>query len=109
MTKTGFVVCNEKYVKIKDDMGYVNYMSKVQYKGLELKKALEEQQMMDQSVHIPPELILRSIPINLELLDLIRQKKIAAEEDNTRRNRDIDPDLEYTYADELNKIISDDI
>ena len=31
--------------------------------------------MMDQSINIPEELIIRSIPINVELIELIREQK----------------------------------
>jgi len=37
LTKNGFIVCNEKYVKLKDEQGFVNYFGKlVNYKEQDL-------------------------------------------------------------------------
>lgn len=54
LTKNGFIVCNKKYVKVRDEQGFVNYFGKnIKYKEEELKKAIKENQMMDHSISIP--------------------------------------------------------
>ena len=74
MTKNGFIVCNDKFVKVRDEQGLVNYIGQqIKFKADEIRKALVEQQMMDHSINIPEDLIIRSIPINVELIQLIRE------------------------------------
>lgn len=41
MTKNGLIVCNNKFVKIRDDIGYVNYIGKeIKFKEDDLLKAI---------------------------------------------------------------------
>lgn len=50
----GFIVCNDKYVKIKDELGFVNYFGKqIKYKEEDLSNAIRDKKMMDNSIHIP--------------------------------------------------------
>jgi hypothetical protein len=53
VTKNGFIVCNDQYVKIKDEAGYVNYFGNmIKFKEEDLKKVISEKQMMDFSIYI---------------------------------------------------------
>ena len=71
LTKTGYLVCNDKYIKMEDEMGPVNFFpkSKVNTKNFKAEKDIL---MMDNSVMIPPSLVLRSLPINVELVNLLK-------------------------------------
>lgn len=43
MTRNGFIVCNDKFVKIRDDQGPVNFMgTKVRYREDDLKRAIDQ-------------------------------------------------------------------
>lgn len=65
LTSTGFLICNERYIKIEDDKGPVNlFGSKVKFQ--------QSFQLMDQSISIPDSLVLRSLPVNVELLPYIK-------------------------------------
>ena len=76
MTRIGFIVCNDKFVKIRDDQGLVNFIGpKNRYREDDLKRAIDQKQMMDNSINIPVDLIIRSLPLNVELLELIRDQK----------------------------------
>ncbi len=77
MTRSGYIVGNDKFVKIRDSHGLVNYnggSSKVRYREEDIKRAIEKREMMDNSVNIPVELIIRSLPINMELMEMIREE-----------------------------------
>ena len=42
MTRNGFIVCNEKFVKIRDELGLVNFIGpQTKYREDDLKKAIE--------------------------------------------------------------------
>lgn len=48
MTKSGFIVCNDKFVKIKDENGTVNLVGDlVKFREIDIKRAVEEQIMAD--------------------------------------------------------------
>jgi hypothetical protein len=54
ITRNGFIVCNEKYVRIKDDDGYINYFGEsIKYREEDLKNAIIEKKMLDNSICIP--------------------------------------------------------
>jgi hypothetical protein len=75
LTKNGFLVCNDRYIKVRDEKGFVNYFGKlINYKESDLQRCLKDKLYMDYSVHIPQELILRALPVNVELIELIREK-----------------------------------
>lgn len=76
MTRNGYVVANEKFVKVRDEHGLVNYNGGGRgYKQEDLKRAIDKREMMDNSVNIPVDLIIRSLPVNVELVELIREQK----------------------------------
>jgi hypothetical protein len=76
MTRGGFIVSNEKFVKIRDEHGLVNHLgSRTKYREEDLRRAIEQRQMMDNSVRVPEDLIIRSLPLNVELLELIRERQ----------------------------------
>lgn len=76
MTRNGFIVCNDKYVKVRDEQGLVNLLGpKIKYNQDDLRRAIEQNQMMDNSINIPADLIIRSLPLNVELIDHIREHK----------------------------------
>jgi hypothetical protein len=77
MTRGGFVVSNEAFVKIRDEHGLVNLLgSRAKYRGpADIQQALDSRMMMDNSVLVPEDLIIRSLPLNVELLELIRECK----------------------------------
>ena len=78
------MICNEKFVKIRDDHGLVNLNgNKVKYREEDLKRAIDQRQMMDNSINIPVDLIIRSLPINVELLDLIREQSNKEEQERS--------------------------
>jgi hypothetical protein len=76
MTRNGFIVSNEKFVKVRDEHGLVNHYPSKQgvYRPDDLMRALTQRQMMDTSVAIPEDLIIRSLPLNVELIELIRER-----------------------------------
>lgn len=119
MTRNGFVICNEKFVKVRDENGLVNLNgNKVKYREEDLKRAIEQRQMMDNSINIPTDLIIRSLPINVELLELIRDQKNKGGDQHEDVIRQIgkfihldqldDKDAKY-YMQELRKICDEDI
>jgi hypothetical protein len=78
MTRNGFILCNDKFVKIRDEQGLVNFMaSKQKYCEEDLKRAISQRQMMDNSINIPVQLIIRSLPVNVELVELMRERNRA--------------------------------
>ena len=43
MTRNGFIVCNDKFVKIRDDQGLVNFIGpKNRYREDDLKRAIDQ-------------------------------------------------------------------
>lgn len=42
------------------------------FREQDIRRAVNERQYADASIYIPEELIIRSLPVNLELLELIR-------------------------------------
>jgi len=74
LTKTGFLVCNDKYIKVQDDMGPVNFFpsSKINAATFQLDKDTLHLNLMDNSISIPNSLVIRSLPINVELLELLK-------------------------------------
>lgn len=118
MTRNGFVICNEKFVKIRDDHGLVNLNgNKVKYREDDIKRAIEQRQMMDNSINIPVDLIIRSLPINVELIELIREQRYREEEDRSYINHigkfihldKLDEKNAKYYMQELKKICDEDI
>jgi len=79
LTKTGYLICNDKYIKMQDDKGPVNFFpaSKLKQQGVSKGSNLL---LMDHSIAIPPSLVIRSLPINVEILDLIRLSPNVAEQ-----------------------------
>jgi len=77
LTKTGFLVCNDKYVKMQDERGPINFfpVSKLSPASFKLGKDPKQLDYMDQSISIPDSLVLRSLPVNVELLDLLKTKR----------------------------------
>ena len=76
LTKTGFIICNDKYIKMEDEKGPINFFP--QSKLNQLSKKLDKDsnlQLMDHSISIPNSLVLRSLPVNVELVDLIKIKR----------------------------------
>ena len=59
-----------------DEKGPVNFFpqSKLSQSSQQLDKD-SNLQLMDHSISIPDSLVLRSLPINVELVDLIKSKK----------------------------------
>ena len=71
LTRSGYLICNDKYVKVCDEKGPVNL-----FPGNNSAPSFaSEVPMMDQSVHIDNSLVLRSLPVNLEILELIGSSK----------------------------------
>jgi hypothetical protein len=76
LTKSGFLVANDNYIKFLDDKGPVNFFpgSKINEETSlkmltdNLRNADGSLKLMDPSISIPPNLVLRSLPINVELL-----------------------------------------
>ena len=76
LSKSGFLICNDKYIKVRDERGPVNF-----FPGSKLNPNTASQQLfggtiqlMDQSISIPDSLVLRSLPINTELLEMIKNE-----------------------------------
>ena len=73
LTNNGFVIGNGKYVKIKDEKGFINYFgSSIKWREDEIRKAYRENSLMHNSIHIPADLVIRSLPVNVELLELMK-------------------------------------
>ena len=67
---------NEKFVKVRDEHGLINLMGgRAKYSEEDLQKQIEGRMMMDNSILVPEDLIIRSLPVNVELLELIREKE----------------------------------
>eukprot|EP00347_Sterkiella_histriomuscorum_P007453 403348858 len=64
LSSDGYIICNDNFVKLKDEQGLVN-----------LSPELGQQLAYYEINEIPNDLIIRSIPINVELIELIREKK----------------------------------
>jgi hypothetical protein len=70
------LVANDNYIKFLDDKGPVNFFpgSKINEETSlkmltdNLRNADGSLKLMDPSISIPPNLVLRSLPINVELL-----------------------------------------
>ena len=74
LTKTGFLVCNDKYIKVQDEKGPVNFFpsSKINPTTFQLDKDTLHLNLMDSSISIPNSLVIRSLPVNVELLELLK-------------------------------------
>lgn len=76
MTRSGFIVSNEKFVKVRDEIGLINLMgSRAKYSEEDLQRQIAGREMMDNSILVPEDLIIRSLPVNVELIELIREKQ----------------------------------
>jgi len=73
MTSFGFVVSNDKFVRIRDELGTVNLAGdEACFREEEIKIAVQTQQYVTTSLNIPDTLIIRSLPVNVELMEVIR-------------------------------------
>jgi hypothetical protein len=74
LTKSGFLICNDNYIKVSDDRGPINFFpgNKINTNQASQQIFGGTVQLMDQSISIPVSLVLRSLPINVELLELLR-------------------------------------
>ena len=74
LTKTGFLVCNDKYIKVQDEKGPVNFFpsNKINPSTFQLDKDTLHLNLMDNSISIPNGLVIRSLPVNVELMDLLK-------------------------------------
>ena len=87
LTKSGFLVANDNYIKFLDDKGPVNFFPGSKINQETSLKMLTENlrnpdgslKLMDPSISIPPNLVLRSLPINVELLSLLRGSRDCGE------------------------------
>ena len=57
VTSKGFVVCNDRLIKIKDEKGWVNFFGS----GIEVGDWEVGDSMMESSIRIPESLIMRSL------------------------------------------------
>lgn len=71
LTKTGYLICNDKYIKMQDDQGPVNYFPVSRHKAVGVNKD-SKLLLMDGSVTVPNSLVVRSLPINIEIVNLIK-------------------------------------
>jgi hypothetical protein len=46
---------------------------------------MENRQMMDNSLSVPADLIIRSVPVNVELIDMIRLERERQEQQENER------------------------
>ena len=46
---------------------------------------MENRQMMDNSLSVPADLIIRSVPVNVELIDMIRLERERQEQQQNER------------------------
>jgi hypothetical protein len=77
MTRTGFIISNDKFVRYRDDLGLINLLgskSLSYHRPEDIQRAMETMQKVDNSLNVPTDLIIRSLPVNLELLDLLREE-----------------------------------
>lgn len=77
MTRHGFIVSNDKFVRYRDDQGLINLLGSktLNYTQEAIQRAMMNRQMMDNSLNVPSDLIIRSLPVNVELLEMIREEK----------------------------------
>lgn len=69
------MIGNDKYIKIRDEKGVINFFgNSIKFREEEIKKSVKEKNYMSNSVHIPQELVIRSLPVNYELIELMRFK-----------------------------------
>ena len=71
LTKTGYLICNDKYIKMQDDQGPVNYFPVSRHHAAGVNKD-SKLLLMDGSVTVPTSLVVRSLPINIEIVNLIK-------------------------------------
>jgi hypothetical protein len=91
LTKSGFVVGNDNYIKFLDDRGPVNFFpgstinaeTSIKMLTQSLRDSNGQLALMDNSISIPSSLILRSLPINCELLDLLKNERDCGEPDQS--------------------------
>lgn len=75
LISNGFVICDDKFVKIRDEHGYVNYYGDlVQHQEVDLKNSIEIIGKLDCPLELEDDLVIRCIPANIELLELIKEK-----------------------------------
>ena len=64
LTAEGYIICNDNYIKVRDEQGLINVSPDL------------SQQLKDYEIEeIPNDLILRSIPLNVELMESMREKE----------------------------------
>jgi hypothetical protein len=82
MTRHGFIVSNDKFVRYRDEQGLINLLGSktLNYTQEALQRVMLNRQMMDNSLSVPADLIIRSLPINVELLEMIREEKNKREQ-----------------------------
>lgn len=99
LTKTGFLVCNDKYIKVQDEKGPVNFFpsSKINPATLQLDKDALSVNLMDNSISIPNSLVIRSLPINVELLDLLQTTR-KVQNPSQIEISSIEPDVQHVPA-----------
>lgn len=76
MTRTGFIIANDKFVRYRDDQGLINLLGSktLNYRTEDIQRAMETMQKMDNSLNVPADLIIRCLPVNVELLELLREE-----------------------------------
>lgn len=76
LAKSGFLICNDRYIKTHDEKGLINYFPENKLSATAGTKQIfgGTFQLMDSSISIDDQLVLRSLPINVELIELIKKK-----------------------------------
>ena len=116
MTAQGFVVSNDKFVKLRDELGTVNLAgNEARFKEADIRAAVQTQQFA--ALDIPEELIIRSLPVNVELMDLIREQATCRDARPATVNSvskflqidQLSPQDARLYLSELRQIFDEDI
>jgi hypothetical protein len=75
LINNGFVICNDKFVKIKDDSGFVNYYRDLNAEfEVDFKNRIEIIGKLDCPLELDDDLLVRCIPANVELIELIKER-----------------------------------
>ena len=76
LINNGFVICDEKFVKIRDEQGFVNFYGEfASQHEMDLKNNIEIIGKLECPLELEDELLIRCIPANVELIELIKERQ----------------------------------
>ena len=83
LINNGFVICNDKFVKLRDDRGCVNYYKEVSDDfEVDFKNTIQIIGKLDCPLELEDDLLVRCVPANVELIELIKERNIWQKQTN---------------------------